>query len=295
MNKKVVVLVLLAATCWASVAAFVRMLTQFGFTAIQITVLKMVFGFLTVFVFLLITDKKAFQIKLKDLPWFVMNGIGCILLYNICYIKTIQFSNIATAAVLLYTAPVFVMLLSILIFRERFTIKKGICLVLAFSGCALVSGFGSREMSISKEVLFFGLMAGVGYALYSIISRVLLKSYEALTIVFYTLLFTAGACVLITNPVTLVDTMLLNPSTIVVGILAGIITGAVPYILFTSGLKYIEASKAAMIASIEPVLAAFLGFLFYQEGMNVQQLLGICCIVATIIILELHISEKAVA
>ncbi len=281
-----VVMVIAAAACWASVGIFVRILTSFHFTAIQITTVRSIAGLAAVFAFLFIKDKRLFSINLKDLPWFDANGILSILFFNLCYARTIQLSSIATAAVLLYTAPIFVMIFSILFFKEKFSVRKGICLILVFCGCALVSGMGNAAVSMNESVLVTGLLAGLGYSFYSIFSRILIKKYSPLTIVFYTFLCTSMVSCIISRPLDLYSRIIEVPISAAIGILAGIITSAIPYILYTSSLKYIEASKAAMIASVEPVIAAVFGLLLYREIMTLFQMIGVLCIVVTIILLE---------
>ena len=73
--------------------------------------------------------------------------------------------SLSTAAILLYTAPTIVMLLSALFFKEKITPIKLAALVMAFAGCCLVSGLGQGENALSLGGLLFGLGSGVGYAL----------------------------------------------------------------------------------------------------------------------------------
>lgn len=79
---------------------------------------------------------------------FLGTGLCSIVFFNICYFTAIQLTTLSMAAILLYTAPSIVMVLSILLFKEAFTPVKALCLVLAFAGCVLVSGLGVGKVNI---------------------------------------------------------------------------------------------------------------------------------------------------
>ena len=81
------------------------------------------------------------------------------------------------SVVLLYTAPFFVMVLSVLFFREKLTFRKVFALLLSFAGCILVVGLtGAEARSVGGETVLIGLCAGFGYSLYSIFGKVLVGS-----------------------------------------------------------------------------------------------------------------------
>lgn len=285
-QKLSILFVLTAAGLWGSIGIFVRTLTGCGLTSIQITTGRAFFGLIIVAAFLFLKDRRLFRIQPRDLGWFAANGILSIFFFNLCYITTIQLSDMAVAAILLYTSPIFVILLSIILFKEKMTARKGISLVLAFTGCALVSGLVSQGSAISMAALLFGLGSGFGYALYSIFSRILVKRYHSLTIVLYTFAFTVLAAVCLTDVRGIFAVYAAHPQAVGIHILAGICTNSVPYILYTYALTHMEASKASMLASVEPVVAALLGLLVFQETLPVTSLIGIGCILAMIILLS---------
>lgn len=107
-----------------------------------------------------------------------------------------QEASLSVMAVLLYTSPAFIVLLSVLLFRETLTRQKLLALVLTFAGCCLVSGLGSGS-AVSMKGLLLGLGSGFFYALYSIFSHYAIeRGYGSWTITFYTFLF----CLLASAP-----------------------------------------------------------------------------------------------
>lgn len=100
-----------------------------------------------------------------------------------------QQTSLAVAALLLYTAPVFVMLMSLLCFGEAFTRTKALALLLTFSGCACVTGVFGSSLTLTLSGLLYGLGSGFGYALYSIFGKYAVRKYSSLTITAYTFIW----------------------------------------------------------------------------------------------------------
>ena len=111
-----------------------------------------------------------------------------LLLFSLCYFKAMDYMSLSNAAILLYTAPCFVILFSALLFKEKITARKLAAMLIAFTGCCLVSGIGAGS-KISTTGILFGLGSGICYALFSIFSRFAInRGYSTFTINFYTCL-----------------------------------------------------------------------------------------------------------
>ena len=277
-------MVLVAAALWGGIGLFVRALTEGGLTSAQMTATRLMTTAVVLFFYLLVTDRKKLKIYVKDLGWFAANGIFSICFFNTCYTTCIQLSSMATAAVLLYTAPMFVMLLSVIVFKEKLTGKKVICLVLAFLGCALVSGLADGKMTVTMVGLLAGLGAGIGYALYSIFSGILIKKYAPLTNIFYTFSIAAVVSFATADMGTAFQIYSANIQVLLINLLAGFLTCALPYVLYTGALKKLMPSRASLLASIEPVVAAILGFLVFHEKLTLWGYLGVVLVLVAVLL-----------
>ncbi len=130
------------------------------------------------------------RVRLRDFWCFLGTGIGSIVFFNYCYFTAVRMMSLAAAAVLLYTAPAFVMLMSAVLFREKMTGRRVLSVLLTFAGCAFVTGFAGSGISASG--ILVGLGAGFGYALYTIFGHYAIeRGYDSLTITFYTFLVAA--------------------------------------------------------------------------------------------------------
>ena len=179
MKKLAPVFVLSAGTLWGIMGIFVRKLGTYGFSPLQIACLRILFG---AALFLAITGifrRELLKIRLRDVGLFLGMGLLSLLLFTVCYFTTINLASLSVAAILLYTSPIWVMLMSAVCFREKITGRKLLCAAMAFGGCVLVSGIGSAA-SLSPVVIVTGLMSAVGYGLYSIFGTFALRKYQPL-------------------------------------------------------------------------------------------------------------------
>ena len=190
MQKKAYLLILLAASLWATTGVFLSLLTAAGLTSLQSVAVRNGLATILYFIFLSMTDPKALKIRLADCRYFIGTGILSVVFFNWCLFTTIQSSSLSVASVLLYTSPVFVMILSTLFFHEAITPAKLLALCLTLLGCMLVTGLlPPGGESISGKTILFGLGSGFGYALYTIFSKFALAKYPSGTVSFYTFLF----------------------------------------------------------------------------------------------------------
>lgn len=292
-RKLSVLLVLVAATIWGCIGIFVRHLNDFGFDAAQITAIKCLINAGMMLMLILLTDRKKLKIRVRDLGWFAANGILSIYVFNTAYNAAVTMISLSAAVVLLYTAPAFVMLLSVLFFHERFTVIKGLCLVLCIGGSALVSGVVTG-ISLNTLGLALGLVAGVGYALYSIFSGVIVKKYHPFTNIFYTFLIAGVAGALTCDTGEAVHLMFSSKEAFFWMTASGFVTSFLAYIAYTMALRYMNPSKAAIIASLEPVVATLAGVFLYNESVTFAGIVGIIMVFAALILSNLPQNKNVV-
>ena len=289
-------LIILAGIFWGSMGIFVRGLADLaGFTSIQIVSLRLTFAAVIFALILLRKDSQGFRIALKDIPLFLGLGLGSVLFFAACYFTAIQMMTLSIAAILLYTSPIWVMLMSLLFFHERMTKKKLLALISSFAGCVLVSGIGSGENNVTAMGILIGLGSGIGYGLYSILGTIALRRYSTYTVTTYTFIIAAiGSLFLCSLPDLLhkITACSRKPYLFVFIILTGLVTAVIPFLCYTLGLEQIEASRAAILATIEPMIATLIGVIVFHEYLTLMSGIGIVCIIAAIIILNLRLSQS---
>ena len=280
-------LILLAGCFWGSMGIFVRRLTDYGFSSIQIVAIRVTLAALIFCILLLIRDPAGFRISVKDIPLFLGLGFGSILFFTVCYFTAITMMPLSTAAILLYTSPIWIMLMSVLFFREKLTGRKLLALVLAFAGCVLVSGISGEGMTLTG--LLVGLGSGIGYGLYSILGTVALRRYSPYTVTTYTFAFAALGAWLICRPAEMLAKFAAAPNLpglVFFCFLTALVTAVIPFLAYTLGLRTVEASRAGILASVEPLVATLIGVAVFSEPLTLLSGLGILLILAAVVLLN---------
>ncbi len=289
MKKLAPFLVILAGCLWGTMGIFVRHLNAIGLQSMEIVEARSVLTVAGMFAALAIFRRDLLRVRVKDLWVFAGGGIVSIILFNFCYFQTIQLASLSTAAILLYTSPVFVLLLSVPLFGEKLTRKKLLCLAMAFIGCALASGMASGGMALSPQILLFGLGSGFGYGLYSIFSRFALqRGYHPITITAYIFLFGALGGIPLTDFGQIARVVSGAWGNLGYLVIYTLVTTIVPYISYTTGLQQVENGVAAVLACIEPVMATVFGIFVFSEMPSLSGWLGIFLVLIALTILNLQ-------
>lgn len=288
MTKKInihFVYVLLAASLWGIAGIFVRSVED-EVAKMQLVICRAVFSTLIFGIMILIKDKSLFKVKLCDLWIFISAGIFSIVIFNYSYYTTMSLTTLSAAAVLLYTAPFFVVIMSYFIFKEKFTLNKSAACFTAFVGCCFVTGLLDSSQSIGSKAIFFGLLTGFGYALYTIFSELLLRrGYKTLTITFYVFLFAAIGSLPFVNLKATVSGLVSSPKIFTMVFLMALLNTVLPYILYTAGLRGVNPSVAPIIATVEPVVATIVS-VNYGETITVLGYVGIVLVLLSVVLLN---------
>ena len=170
----------------------------------------------------------------------------------------------SAAAVLLYTAPCMVLILSAVFFHEKLTGRKIVALAASFVGCIFTTGLLGSSSALSAAGILLGLGAGLGYALYSIFSKIALRKYHPYTVTFYTTLCASLFLLPLSRPGRLAE-LLGTGNALAVSLALGFFSTLMPAVLYTLGLQGMDAGRAAVLAYAEPLVATLCGLLFYQE------------------------------
>ncbi len=280
-------LIILAGCFWGSMGIFVRRLEAFGFSPIQIVTIRLTIAALAFCLVLLFRDRSGFRISPRDLPLFLGLGFGSILFFTVCYFSAIMIMPLSTAAILLYTSPIWIMLMSVLFFRERLNGIRLIALTLAFAGCVLVSGISGEGLTLKG--LLLGLGSGFGYGLYSILGTIALRKYSPYAVSTWTFLFAAVGSWLVCRPAELIAkfSAAADPAGLtLLCCLTGLVTAVIPFLAYTLGLRTVEASRAGILATVEPMVATLVGMIFFSEPLTLLPGLGMVLILAAVILLN---------
>lgn len=285
--KKASLLIVAAAVCWGTIPIFYHVMSAAGLSSMQTITMRFVFAAFGYVAYLLIRDPSMLRIKRPaHLLYFLGTGVCSLALFNFCYITCIRYAGVAVAALLLYTAPAFVLVMSALLFRERMSARGLIALVMTVLGCAFVAGaFTGSGLSMTPAALLWGLGSGFGYALYSIFGKYALRHYGAETITAYTAVFAAISTLPLSKPASLIR-LAASPSVLLSALGCAFVCTVLAYLLYTAGLAKVPAGRASILSTVEPVVATLLGVLLLHESMTADKLCGIILVLGAIVVLN---------
>ena len=270
---------------WGTIGLFVKLMESQGSSSAYTSFLRLFFGFLTLVVLTLITEgPKAFRIGKKTLLSCVLLGIVCQGTFNILYSMSISRNGMSVGSVLLYTAPIFTSVTSMLLFKEKLGPLKWFALLVNVVGCALTATGGDLSAAALAPLgLLIGVGAGFTYAMTAVFGKIAMREKSSpLAVGAYNLLFGCVFLALARRPWTTVENPL-STRLLLYGLLFGLIPTALAYALYFSGLSRItQTSRVPVVASVEPVVATVIGVFAFSESMNAVRLLGIALVLLSI-------------
>lgn len=221
----------------------------------------------------------------RALLYFAAYGILGFALFELVFFAALERTTVSIAVALLYTAPAFVVLMSRLLWRERVGGMRMAALAMVLLGVILVTGAAGSLVrgtaSLPLSALLLGIASGFGYALYTMFSKVATERYGTLASLLWSFFFAAVALALFASPITPLQRA---PQHVPALIALGIVPTIVPYALYLAGLRILRASTAAMLASLEPVVAVVLAAALLHERLDALQLIGMALVVAAAIL-----------
>ena len=286
-EKKYSLLIIIAAINWGTLGIFVRSLKAYGFTTIEISSLRYIFSAFAVLIIGAISEKKNLKVELKDIWKLAFLGVVSTMGTSILYLLCMQMTSAAVSNVLMYTAPIWIMLYSVIFFKRKLSRLSAMCIVLVFVGSILVSGvIGEENTGYSVWGIMIGLISGIVYGSYTIMGRIISKKYNSVTVMIYSCIFAGIGSLFFINVKNVAGAIAQKPSCIWSAVALSLICTVVPYGLYNIALSKISGFKAAVICTAEPITATVVSALVLKEKMSLIQFAGIVILICTIVLIN---------
>ncbi|MCP1102991.1 DMT family transporter [Aequitasia blattaphilus] len=278
--------VFITGSIWGTLGIFVKLMESYGSTAAVTSFVRVSLATLLLAIVTLIKEgPKGFKISRKTLISCILLGTICQGIYNILFSTSVSKNGMSIASVLLYTAPVFTCIASVLLFKEKLNKRKMVALFINIFGCILTATGGNLS---STNLAFTGILAGIGtgfcFGLQPVFGRLATDEGSPFAVATYNFLFATITVAFITKPWNLTASSF-NKEIMGIGFLYALIPTTIGYLIYYNGLgKIKESSKVSIITSIELVLANIFGFLLFGESVGFFHILGILCVLSSIVI-----------
>ncbi|PNY83031.1 EamA family transporter [Deinococcus koreensis] len=221
----------------------------------------------------------------RDLWITAAFGVAGVGVFYGSYQLAVRSGGASLASVLLYTAPAFVALMGWLFLRERLGARELLAVAGTLLGIGLISLGGGQGVTVTGAALAWGLVAGFTYSLYYLYGKAFFNRYHP-TALLSVALPVGAVCLL-----PFVEFSAKTPAAWgSLGAIA-VFSTYLAYLAYSAGLRHLNATRASVIASLEPVVATVLAALIFAERPAALALLGAALVIGAALSLSLKPSE----
>ncbi|MCX6033164.1 MAG: DMT family transporter [Chloroflexi bacterium] len=279
-------LVVTATLFWSTAGLFITTTVRgSGISALGLAFWRVLSASLILFAAFAVIRPSALRVKRRDLPWLAGMGALAVGTFQVLWVIAIMTNGASVSTVIQCNAPIIVTLLARVFWREPLTWRKWAAIGLAFIGTALISGLiGAGTLGITPVGLTISLGSALAYAGITLFSKKLSGRYNSFVILAYSFGFAALALL----PFQIGRPLPTQISGLVIAAFAGLVllTTVAGYGAYMMGLRYLQASVAAIVAMTEVPLAAFWGYVFLGERLDGWQIAGALIVVSGVILLS---------
>lgn len=283
------ILLMIAVLFWGSSAPIGKYLIVTRFDTLIVAQTRTSLTFVLLFFFFLVTNRSVFKINLADVWKFGILGVVGISLTNYTYYFTAKESSVATAILVQYSAPIWVVLYSVFVIKEEKIDRiTSISLVLALIGCYFAVTAGSMQrINLKGWAIITGPVSALTFAYQIVATKHLLKRYTVWTMLVYMFGFSAIFWLCINPPWNIVAKNYTYSDLGIFWVFA-VVSILIPQTAFASGLKLLDASTAGIVSILEPVIAILAAFFILGESLGVVQIFGAVLVVTAVGMLQTH-------
>ena len=279
--------VALAAMLWAVSGSSGKFLFERGMLPAELVQLRATLAAVVLFGWLFVKDRSLLRIARRDILYFAVLGIAGMAMVQFLYFYAISKVQVAIAILLQYLAPAFVTLHAVLVSRERVTRRTVTALLGSTAGCYLaVGGYNFNILAMNWAGVVSGIGAGIAYAWYTVHGERGMRRYDPATVLFYAFLFAAAFWNVFLPPFgsfrpgyAFIDWVWI--------VYIAVFGTAVPFGLFTHGVNLIRSTRATVTATLEPILAGFVSYIFLGESLYPLQMAGCLLVIGSVILLPI--------
>ena len=282
-----------AASIWGTLGLFAKILYAEGVSFEALVAVRASLGWAAMLLFVLLRrGAGSLRVARRDLLFLFPLGILGIGAFYWLYFFTVRESTVGTAAILLYSSPAFVALLAWIFLQETLGLLRLLALTLTFGGIFLVvGGYDPGTLEVSPLVLTAGLLSGLTYGLYSIFGKPMVGHLEPAVILSYALGFGSLLLMLAALP-TFYTLVGLSSRSYALLFMLAVVHTALAFGLYTVGLKRLDAGQAAIVATVEPVVAGAIGVVLLGEKLTALKVIGALLVLAGAALAQVSL-EKA--
>ena len=238
-------------------------------------------------ILLLLRGRKVLALTGRDFLRTLLLGTLGIAGSNYFYYLAIEKTTVATAIVLQYTAPIWVLLYMLGRHRQRPTLQRVGAVGMAVAGSALAIGvFAQGRIKLDAVGIAAALAAALSFSFYNVYGHHLLETHDRWTIILHTLMGAALFWMVVNPPWKVLAAHYSGEQWLFLAVFA-MLSMLLPFSFYFAGLQYLDATRAIVTSCLEPVFAILIAAAFLSEGLSPLQVVGVVAVLAATIVAQL--------
>lgn len=288
-NKKTNLIFIASMFIFGTLALFVK---KINLSSGEIALYRAILASLVIGIYLLLTKQSFNKItNYKDLILIIISGIA--MGFNWVFLfQAYNYTSVSIATLSYYFAPIFVTILSPFLFKEKITVKKLICFIMASIGIMLITGVGNLGDNKNNVLgIVFGLIAASLYASVVLLNKSVktIGGIQRTFIQFISATMILIPYVLLTSGITIID---LSGTGWIYLLIVGIIHTGITYCLYFTTLKDMPGQRASILSYIDPLVAIIISVVILKESISYIQIIGGCLILIFTLINEINFKKN---
>ena len=277
------VFVVLAASCWGLIGLLGAKLNQAGFSGLEVASLRITLASVVLILVspFVLNSLRVFQ--RKQLSLLSMQSLLGVFLMTVCYFLAVQHIGAALSVALLYTAPVWSMLLAHFLLKERMSLSGVMLTLITVVGVALCL---NTSAPFNWAGIAFGLLSGFSYACFGVLGKKALNNTPPTILLYSSVLISGMAMLFMPFFHSAMQKMFTDmaPNIWMVALMIAVVGTLLPYTLYTKALQWMPATRAQVLTIFEPLTAVLLAAVILHEPLGWPQYVGIAMILASALI-----------
>ena len=264
-----------------------KSLFNIGLPPAELILVRLTISTVLLFLVLLFFAPKHLIIASKDIPYFLVLGVGGVGALQYANYVTISKIHVGPAILIQYLGLIWITLYACFFQKEPLSKWKIFSLLLALLGCYLVvGGYRTDLLRLNRIGIISGLVCSLLFTFYTLYGEKGLKRYDPWTLIFYGFGLGAVSYWIFVSPIKLIASG--YPSKIWMAFLfVAIFSTLIPFGFYFKGIERVRATRASITSTWEPVVASFTAYFVLGEVLYPSQILGGIVVIAAVVLLQI--------
>jgi drug/metabolite transporter (DMT)-like permease len=280
----------IAASMWAFNGSLARLLIDDGVSPFHLSEMRSALSFVLLAGWLALTNRELLRVRRSEIPALAWLGIGGLASVHATYFLAIERLDVGVALTIQYLGPLLILIwLRVFHGRRMAPSLWGAVALSAVGSFLVVRAYDTA--SIDGIGLLFAAGAAVTFAIYMVAAERAGHGHAPATTLAWGFGFATLFWLVVRPPWTFPFDAFADPRNLALGLGVALVGTLIPFILIVTAVRHIPAPRAAVVATLEPVLAAIIAWPVLDQALSAPQIAGVVVVVCAVIWVQSHRPE----